>query len=220
MHDPSVDTVPLSRFLGPDEHRAQASKLGYLFAKRCFDIVVSILLLPLLVLSGLVLLFLNPFYNPGRLLYVQARMGRDCKAFAAIKFRSMSEVERVTRGADDPIEDDRITQLGRLIRKFRIDEVPQILNVLKGEMSLIGPRPDYFHHARRFLRHVPGYRERHLMRPGISGLAQTEVGYVVGAEATSEKVAADLHYIQNAGFRMDTWVFWRTLVTVFGARGA
>ena len=197
----------------------EIDKRFYFAVKRAFDVVVSLTLLPVMAGLAAVVLLLNPFFNPGPLFYVQPRMGRDCRAFMALKLRTMVPAEKVTRGADDPVETDRIRPLGRVLRKTRIDELPQILNVLRGEMSLIGPRPDYFHHARRFVRRVPGYRERHSIRPGISGLAQVEVGYAQGVDATLSKVKADLVYIQNAGFRMDAWVFWRTLRVVFGAKG-
>ena len=165
------------------------------------------------------MLALNPIWNKGPLFFTQARMGRDCRAFKAVKFRSMFN-EKVTRGADDPIETHRITRLGKFLRKSRIDELPQILNVLKGEMSLIGPRPDYFAHARSYVRNIQGYRERHLVRPGISGLAQVDVGYVEGTDATRAKVAADLRYIRDASLVLDFQIFWKTLRTVFGFKGS
>ena len=123
------------------------------------------------------------------------------------------------RSAEDPLEHDRITPLGHLLRRSRIDELPQVVNVLRGEMSLIGPRPDYFHHARRYMRSVPGYRRRHDVRPGISGLAQTDLGYVDCSEGTRRKVALDLRYVEEMSLRLDLYVFWRTLVTVFGRKG-
>ncbi|MDQ7080722.1 MAG: sugar transferase [Paracoccaceae bacterium] len=195
---------------------------GKLFwaCKRGFDIGVSLLLVFVLIPVAGVLVVLNPFLNKGPLFYIQERMGRNCMPFRAIKFRSMIHVGEILRGHEDPIEIERITMLGRLMRKCRIDELPQIINVLKGEMSLIGPRPDYYEHAKVFRASVPGYAERHVIRPGISGLAQVEVGYTQGCEATRKKVAADLHYIRNAGFRMEAWLVWKTLVTIIGFRGA
>lgn len=138
----------------------------------------------------------------------------------AIKFRSMTCVAEVTRGADDPLEVNRITPLGGFLRKSRLDEIPQIINVLRGEMSLIGPRPDCYEHAETYIESIPGYRERHAALPGISGLAQTEVGYVQGIDATRLKVAADLDYINRQSFRLDTWILWRTLKIVAGRGGA
>jgi len=189
------------------------------WGKRAIDVVVSLLLLPLLLVVSALLLLLNPLANRGPVFYVQPRMGRHCAAFNAIKFRTMKPVERVTRRAEDPLEHDRITPLGRILRVCRVDELPQILNVLKGDMSLIGPRPDYFHHARRYIRSVTGYRRRHDVRPGISGLAQTDLGYVDNSEGTQKKVILDLRYVDHIGLRLDLYVFWRTLVTVFGGRG-
>lgn len=186
--------------------------------KRGFDILLSLALLPVLIGIALTLLVLNPFFNKGSLLYVQPRMGRNCRAFTAYKFRTMTD--GAVRGADEPLERNRITRLGGFLRRSRLDEVPQILNVLKGDMSLIGPRPDYYDHAVAYLDVIQGYRERHLVRPGISGLAQTEIGYVEGIEATRRKVQADLYYITHAGFALEAWVFWRTLLTVFGRVGA
>ncbi|TNF19090.1 MAG: sugar transferase [Rhodobacteraceae bacterium] len=175
--------------------------------------------MPFVGLTALCLLVLNPFFNRGPLLYVQPRMGRNCRAFAALKFRTMQPAARISRGAHDPLETDRITSLGRFLRRTRLDELPQVINVLRGDMSLIGPRPDYFHHARHNLRVIPGYRQRHAVRPGISGLAQTQLGYAAGLDATTAKVRADLYYIQNAGFRLEAWLFWRTLVVVFCRHG-
>ena len=193
---------------------------GYALAKRAFDIVISLLLFPPLLATCVVLLILNPFFNRGRLFFFQIRMGKDCKAFIAFKFRSMKAASRNSRGSDDPLENHRISRFGKFLRRSRIDELPQVINVLKGDMSLIGPRPDYFHHARKYVRQVPGYRNRHSVRPGISGLAQTEIGYVVGADATARKVRADVYYINNASLKLDTWIFYRTLMIVLLHKGA
>lgn len=192
----------------------------YLAVKRCIDISVSLFLLPLLIVTGCLLLLLNPVLNRGPLLFVQLRMGQHCKPFPAIKFRSMRPPSsKARRSPECPLEHDRITPLGSFLRKARLDELPQILNVLKGDMSLIGPRPDYVHHARKYLRAIPGYRQRHVVRPGISGLAQTVQGYAEGMDATRRKVALDLHYIESFGPRVDARVFLHTLKIVFGLRG-
>lgn len=196
------------------------SRPHFLLLKRVFDIGMSLLLLPIVGLVAMVLIVLNPARNPGPLFFVQERMGRDCVRFRAVKFRTMTPTSSIQRSADCPVEADRITPLGRFLRRSRLDELPQVINVLRGEMSLIGPRPDYFEHACHFLKEVPGYRERHSVRPGISGLAQTEVGYVQGTEATRHKVHADLHYISHSGFRLEAWIVWRTLAVVAGRLGS
>jgi lipopolysaccharide/colanic/teichoic acid biosynthesis glycosyltransferase len=204
---------------GYDISQPPALSEGYFWTKRVFDVAVSVALLPILVLAALCLLVLNPFLNRGPLLFVQTRMGQNCEPFRAIKFRSMVDVASVARKADDPLEHDRITPLGFILRKSRLDELPQIINVLIGQMSLIGPRPDFYDHALVYVDVVPGYRERHAMKPGISGLAQTELGYIEGLAATERKAAVDLYYIRNASLRLDLWVFWRTLCVVVGRGG-
>ncbi len=217
MKHEGLDSFVFEASLDIERHRFDKFYQGY--GKRIFDFTFSLLLAPIVMVTAVFLLLLNPIFNPGPLFFVQPRMGRNCKAFAALKFRTMRPVARVTRKADDPVEDDRIPSLGRMLRRTRLDELPQILNVLKGEMSLIGPRPDFFHHARKYLREVPGYRQRHSVLPGISGLAQTDVGYVSSVEETKAKVRADLYYIANFGVRMDIYVFFRTLRIVFGRLG-
>jgi len=112
--------------------------------KRLFDILVCLLLIPLLFIISIIILLFNYFFNSGSLFFIQDRMGKNCSVFSAIKFRTMVPVKEITRKYDDPIETNRITSFGKILRKSRIDELPQILNVLKGEMSLIGPRPDYY----------------------------------------------------------------------------
>jgi lipopolysaccharide/colanic/teichoic acid biosynthesis glycosyltransferase len=187
--------------------------------KRIFDIVLSLLLLPLLITIGTILLVFNIFFNPGRLFFIQKRMGKNCNLFFAIKFRTMTDVKEITRKYDDPIETNRITPLGRILRKMRIDELPQILNVLKGEMSLIGPRPDYYVHALEYLKNVVGYRERYTIRPGITGLSQIRLGYADTLEATSKKTSVDKYYIENVGYIIELKIIVNTILIIIRGLG-
>ena len=208
-------------FPAPRPRRAErAAARGYRWAKRGFDLAGALLLLGPLALAALALVALNPWLNRGRLVFVQERMGQHGRPFRAWKFRTMTAAPAIARGAFDPLDRDRITLLGRILRRARIDELPQVVNVLKGEMSLIGPRPDYYPHALVYADTVPGYRERHAVRPGISGYAQTEVGYVDGPEGLRAKVDADLHYVRHATWRLDLWIAWRTLQVVLTRQGA
>lgn len=190
------------------------------FSKAAFDVVVSLLLLLPLAMVAVFLLCANPFFNAGPLVFRQTRMGQDCRPFTAFKFRTMTVARAGTRGAFDALEVDCITGLGRVLRKMRLDELPQIINVLRGEMSLIGPRPDSYDHACVYLQKVPGYAQRHSVIPGISGFAQTEVGYVDGLDGIERKVRADLYYLRHASFRFDMWITWRTLCVVLGRKGS
>ena len=187
--------------------------------KRIFDIYVSLLLLPLLFIIVIILPFINYFSNSGRLFFIQERMGKNCEVFHAIKFRTMVPVKEITRKYDDPIETNRITFFGKFLRKSRIDELPQILNVLKGDMSLIGPRPDYYVHALEYLKSVKGYRDRHDIRPGITGLSQIRLGYAEGLEATAKKVSIDNYYIQNVGYIIELKIIVNTIITIIRGIG-
>ncbi|WP_282026686.1 sugar transferase [Limimaricola cinnabarinus] len=188
--------------------------------KRIFDLALCGLLLPLVLLVMAVLLVLNPLFNKGSLFFVQQRMGKDMQPFPAFKFRTMTAAPQIERGAFDALETSRITPLGRMLRKTRIDEIPQIFNVLRGEMSLIGPRPDFYDHAVVYASQVSGYRERHAIMPGISGLAQVRVGYVDGLAGVRRKVAADLFYAKRASWKLDLWLTWQTVRTVVRRQGA
>ncbi|SFR44633.1 Sugar transferase involved in LPS biosynthesis (colanic, teichoic acid) [Yoonia tamlensis] len=187
--------------------------------KVMFDRIVALLLLGPLIICAAVLAVLNPFVNAGSLIFTQKRMGQNCKPFTMIKFRTM-HTARQARGAFDRLESERVTPLGQFLRRSRIDELPQIINVLRGEMSLIGPRPDCYDHALVYLRDVPGYAARQGALPGISGYAQTELGYIDDMDAMRRRVAADLYYIAHASFGFDLRIAWRTLGVVMGRRGA
>jgi len=187
--------------------------------KRIFDVFFSLILLPVFLFTSFALLFLNRYFNQGEVFFIQKRMGKNCKAFYAIKFRTMTSVKEITRQYDDPIETNRITPLGKILRKVRIDELPQILNVLKGDMSLIGPRPDYYVHALKYLENVEGYRERHAIRPGITGLSQIRLGYAETLEATSNKTSIDNYYIQNLGYIIEVKIILNTILIIIKGLG-
>ncbi|MDC0487169.1 sugar transferase [Amylibacter sp.] len=182
--------------------------------KRASDVSISLLLLPLFILISIILLFLNIFYNKGTVYFIQKRMGKDCKAFNAIKFRSMTRIDSVSRKYYEPLEENRITRLGHILRKTKIDELPQILNVILGDMSLIGPRPDFYDHALSFLDQVPSYRYRHKIRPGITGLSQIRLGYAEGLIATKKKSKIDIYYIENLSFLLDLKIFVGTILVI------
>ncbi len=197
--------------------RARGSSLFWQ-SKAVFDVVGALAMLPLIAVLGALLLLLNPVFNPGPLFFRQARMGREGHIFHAIKFRTMREAKH-HRGPCDPVEIGRLTKLGHILRRTGLDELPQALNILRGDMSLIGPRPDCALHAQAFLESIPEYRARLSVKPGISGYAQITLGYAIGFEATRAKVRADLDYIAHADFGLDLWIAWRTVLVILMARG-
>ncbi len=189
----------------------------FIIFKFLVDKTSAALSLPLVVVVGLVLLVINPILNPGPLLFSQMRMGRNGKAFRMWKFRTM--LEGRDRDATAPLEQDRITPLGKFMRQTRIDELPNFWSVFIGHMSLVGPRPDAASHAGHFRDCVQGYKERYRVRPGITGLAQVEMGYAEGEAATALKTKYDNIYATKGCGRLDVYILRRTFAVVLGKQG-
>ena len=209
---PDFHGVPLSM--------ARSSRRFILFKRLC-DIGFSLLaLLPLLGIS-LVLLLLNPFLNPGPLFFRQERMGLGCQRFLLWKFRSMMPSEAGLRAHDAVFEHERVPPLGAFLRKSRIDELPNFLNVLSGDMSVVGPRPDAWEHAVQYIDIVPYYRDRFLVRPGITGLAQVRAGYADSRNVIRRKARLDRFYVRRSRCRFDLRIILgtiRVMLTGFGAK--
>ena len=198
---------------------APSHSTAYGLTKRLMDLAAVVILAPFALLAAAGLAFINPVFNKGPLLFRQTRMGQNCVPFTAYKFRSMVDAPEIERGAFDALEEHRITRLGSMMRKLRIDELPQIINIFKGDMSLVGPRPDYIDHAHVYVREIPGYKNRYAVRPGVTGLAQTEVGYVSDEVGFRRKVAADLTYIRKMSIAYDLKVILRTVQIVVARHG-
>ena len=191
-----------------------------LLLKRSFDLSVSasalIILSPLLLLTSLAI----RIETPGKALYSQERVGRGGVPFTIFKLRSMSQVEGQSQSAFATEDEYRITKIGAFIRRSRIDEIPQLWNVLKGDMSLIGPRPEQAYFVKQFEKDIPNYSLRHLVRPGITGWAQVMQGYAADTESTAEKLSYDLYYIKNLGLTLDLLIIIRTLKTILSGFGS
>lgn len=188
--------------------------------KRVFDVVASLALLvaalPVLIITGI----LVRLESPGPVFYRQERVGLNGKTFMLNKFRSMrtdAEADGVPRWA--AVNDSRITRLGSFIRKTRIDEIPQIFNVLKGEMSFIGPRPERPFFVEQLHEAIPYYQERHRVKPGISGWAQLNYPYGASIEDSKEKFQFDLYYIKNYSLFLDLIVLIQTFRVVLWPNG-
>jgi sugar transferase (PEP-CTERM system associated) len=159
--------------------------------------------------------------SPGPVLYRQVRIGMGGVPFTVLKFRSMyvdaeAETGAVWASKDDP----RVTRVGRIIRKLRIDELPQLFNVLRGEMSLVGPRPERPEFVKALCEQIPYYRQRHCVRPGITGWAQINYKYGDSLQDTITKLEYDLFYIKNMSFSLDTYIIFHTLKAMLLSRGA
>ncbi|AZQ66740.1 sugar transferase [Silicimonas algicola] len=202
--------------------RQSGIKLERVLSKRAFDLILCPFGLVLTAFVGILLFLLNPLFNPGPLLYSQHRMGLYGDRFTMLKFRTMLPEEVVTnaRPATAPLEVERITPLGRILRRFRLDELPNFVNVWRGEMSVVGPRPDAWEHSHLFWQTVPRYSERFRVRPGITGLAQVQGGYADSANAIRRKARFDSYYVRRASFALEAFIIWRTVVIFFSGFGA
>lgn len=191
---------------------------NYLFLKYCFDVILIVASLPVTLMIGLITAIAIKLEDGGKVFYIQPRVGYRGEVFNVYKFRSMREKAKEVVTTTD---DGRITKVGKFIRKTRIDELPQFLNVIKGEMSLIGPRAEFIDFAIELEKEVPFFNYRHIVKPGISGWAQVNQGYATGAEETKIKIEYDFYYIKHISFSLDLLIFFKTIhtmVTGFGAR--
>lgn len=194
-----------------------AGGVAYRFAKRAFDVCSCVVaLIVLAVPMGIVALKIR-VESPGPAIYAQRRVGLNGREFSVYKFRSMyAHAEK--RGARWATSDDpRVTPFGRWMRDHRVDELPQLWNIVKGDMSLVGPRPERPVFCKAFERRIPGWRYRTKVRPGLSGLAQVTGGYDL---LPKEKVVLDLEYIRTRTFRGDLRIIFRTLGIVGSGSGS
>jgi len=192
----------------------------YRVFKNLVDYGCSIISLPLIALIALVLFVLNPWLNPGPVFFRQTRAGKFGQPFRMWKFRTMLPADAEARDPNAALEVDRITRLGRVLRKSRIDEIPNMINVLRGEMSIVGPRPDAANHVDYYSQNVFGYAKRHRVKPGITGLAQVEQGYVEDEEATVVKAKYDNLYVERSCGRLDVYIIMKTFRVMVGGFGA
>ena len=194
-----------------------AGGIGYRFAKRAFDIVSCVCALILLAIPMGVIALKIKLESPGPVIYAQRRVGKNGKIFNVYKFRSMY-VDAEKRGAQWAQGDDpRVTPFGKVMRKTRMDEIPQFWNVLKGDMSLIGPRPERPAFCAEFEKRIHGWHYRTMVAPGLSGLAQVTGGYDL---LPKEKVVLDLEYIEHRSIAMDLKIILKTLGVVSTGEGA
>ena len=200
-------------------HGFQKTKIQK-FIKRSVDLVLSFSMLTLLSPLILIIAIAIKLDSKGPVLFSQERIGQNHKPYILHKFRSMrSDAEKETGPVWASDNDDRITRIGHFIRKWRIDEIPQLWNVLKGEMSFVGPRPEREHFVDQLTEIIPYYGERFTVKPGLTGWAQVSYGYGASVEDAIEKLNYDLFYIKNMSILMDLMIVARTVKTVLFGKG-
>lgn len=192
-----------------------------LLRKRLLSLLVSSALLILFAPIILVLMVMIKLDSKGPVFYKQERVGQDGKTFTLVKFRSMFENAEDGTGPVWAKEgDDRITRVGRFMRRTRLDELPQFYNVLRGDMSLVGPRPERPHFVQQLVESIPFYPLRHIVKPGITGWAQINYGYANTLDHTVEKLQYDLFYIKNMSWVLDSLIILETIKTVLVRKGS
>jgi lipopolysaccharide/colanic/teichoic acid biosynthesis glycosyltransferase len=151
--------------------------------------------------------------SPGPIIYRQRRVGKDGREFELLKLRTMRERERES-AAWAGSEQHRVTRIGAILRRLRFDEVPQLWNVVRGDLALIGPRPEQVPIVARLGREVAHYDARHCIRPGITGWAQVNLGYAGSVDGAIAKLQRDLYYVKHSGLRLDGLIVWLTLKAI------
>ncbi|MBJ7996863.1 exopolysaccharide biosynthesis polyprenyl glycosylphosphotransferase [Bacillus mycoides] len=198
-------------------HIQQEPSTVYLRIKYVIDFIVS--LVGLVILAPVILIFslLIVLESPGSPFYSQERLGKNGKNFKVLKLRSMRRDAEKNGAKWAEQNDPRVTKMGLFIRKTRIDELPQLINILKGEMSLVGPRPERPIFTEKFEKETPGFKNRLKVRPGLTGWAQVNGGYEITAK---EKLILDIYYINNASLIMDLKIMIKTISVVITGSGA
>jgi exopolysaccharide biosynthesis polyprenyl glycosylphosphotransferase len=189
--------------------------------KRMCDVAVALAIAlvtwPLALITGLAI-WLD---SAGPIIYWQDRVGLNGAAFTLYKFRSMRADAESASGAVWAKQDDpRMTRVGRVVRKFRIDELPQLYNVLRGDMSIVGPRPERTEFVDSLSNKIALYRRRHLVKPGLTGLAQINLPYSSTLQDVQEKLRYDLHYIKTQSLTLDCQIMFQTIKVVMLGQGA
>jgi exopolysaccharide biosynthesis polyprenyl glycosylphosphotransferase len=198
--------------------RSNSNKL-YLFSVRLFEILVSLVgLLVVLILLPIILVG-NAIGNKGKLFYTQERVGKDAIVFQIFKFRTMVKNAETNGAVFATTNDARITSFGKFLRKTRIDELPQFINILKGDMAVIGPRPERLVFVNEIAAVMPFYETRHIIKPGLTGWAQVNYSYGEKIEDSLIKLQYDLYYIKHRSIYLDLNIVFKTITTVLFYRG-
>lgn len=207
----------VSKTSGDSDVLKKEFPLFYSLCKRMVDIVISfvalVVLLPVILLFALIVMI----ETPGSPFFLQERLGKNGRPFTIMKLRSMySDAEK--NGAQWAVKNDsRVTKVGKLIRQTRIDELPQLWNVLKGDMSIVGPRPERAVFIEEFQKTVPAFSQRLAVKPGLTGWAQINGGYEL---TPAEKLELDLYYIHHTNIRFDVKIMIKTLRVIVTGDGS
>jgi len=202
-------------FTGPGR-KARLASITRTTAHRLAALIGALLSLPIVIVTAILI----KLDSRGPIFYKQERVGKNGRTFVLTKFRSM----KVDAEKEGPVwaskRDDRTTRVGRIIRKVRVDEIPQFWNILRGEMSFVGPRPERPHFVAQLAQEIPYYEQRHLIAPGLTGWAQIKYPYGASIDDARQKLQYDLFYIKNHGLVLDAIILFETVKIILFGRGA
>lgn len=194
-----------------------ANNTVYNFIKRAFDLLASLVAFIAACIPMLIIAVLIKMDSRGGAIFKQERLGKDGKVFTMYKFRTMCENAEKDGAKWADADDDRCTRVGKYLRKVRFDELPQLVNIIKGDMSIVGPRPERPCFYDEFETYIEGFCQRLAVKPGLTGLAQVSGGYELKPE---EKIIFDLEYIEKRSILMDIKIIFKTVAVVLGCKGA
>ena len=195
--------------------RARTNEISRAVMHRAIALVGAILSLPIAIVTAMLI----KLDSRGPILYKQERVGKNGRTFKLMKFRSM----RIDAEKDGPVwaktDDERTTRVGRVVRKIRVDEIPQFWNILRGDMNFVGPRPERPHFVEQLAQEIPYYEQRHLMAPGLTGWAQINYPYGASIEDAKQKLQYDLYYMKNQSLALDATIMFETIKTILFGKG-
>jgi exopolysaccharide biosynthesis polyprenyl glycosylphosphotransferase len=195
--------------------RARINEIARASMHRVVAFIGAFLSLPIAMMTAILI----KLDSRGPVLYKQERVGKNGRPFKLMKFRSM----RTDAEKDGPVwaktDDERMTRVGRIIRKIRVDEIPQFWNILRGDMNFVGPRPERPHFVKQLAEEIPYYEQRHLIAPGLTGWAQINYPYGASIEDAKQKLQYDLYYMKNHSVALDATIMFETTKTILFGRG-
>lgn len=220
VYEEHTGRLPMVHLAEGWEISQPVARSGYAPVKRAIDVIAVVVTLPLWVLLGTLTWFVVKIDSRGGAIYSQERTGRNDRTFTLYKFRTMIPDAEPHGPRFTSVDDPRLTRVGRFLRKTRLDEIPQLWNVLRGDLSLVGPRPERPLFVEQFHRTIPFYSSRALIRPGVTGWAQVNYGYADDEAETVEKLTYDLYYVKNSSVWLDLHILSKSVWTVFTGSGA
>ena len=221
VYEEHTERVPLLRLVEDWQMTTTLHRIrNWLWGKRVFDLAAVIVTLPLWAPAAAAVALAVRVFSAGPVLFRQTRVGKGGRPFTMYKFRTMRSDAEDQGPRFAEVDDPRLVRGGGLLRRYRLDEIPQLWNVLIGDMSLVGPRAEQVLFVEEFSREIPFYSLRHLMRPGVTGWAQINAAYAADLEGTVTKLTYDLYYLKHVSPILDLRILWSSVWTVITASGS